>query len=426
MCSGSGEKGDLEKLNQWVEDWLSARAEAESTRKNYLRHIKIFSDFCQTRGKDFYGIVEEYRAARRSGYEAELDFTESWQDLIRAYYTCIKRGGYAPLTQKNYLSTPKSFFSFYKIPVDIALPKRACVKYHNRDLTRENIRKILSKASQRDRTIWLLMAESGLRAGTAIHLKYWHIKEDFEKGIVPMRIITPAESLKDHVGDRWSFIGEDGVKALREYLQPRMPLKDQDFVFGSKKPGIMRGEQFTTASLSTLFRRIVRALKLENSIQYGKPSHFRMHGLRKYFRNSMRVDPSFREFWMGHSLGVDAHYVSRDPEFHRKEYKKGYESLRILEPATPAQLTEIVDQLKHKDTEIQELRTQNERLSARMDKLAEPLEMFKEMDIAELSKDEERTPLGILIQYLKLQAAKELKDEIQKLKKPDNENAKEE
>ena len=45
-----------------------------------------------------------------------------------------------------------------------------------------------------------------------------------------MRILTPAETLKDHVGDRWSFIGEDGEKALREYLKPRMPLKDQDYV----------------------------------------------------------------------------------------------------------------------------------------------------------------------------------------------------
>jgi len=399
----------LETLNHRIEDWLSARAEAENTRKGYLRSIKAFSDFCQRRGKDLYGIVEEYRAARRSGYEAELDFTDSWQDLIRAYSTTIKRSNYTPLTQKNFLSVAKSFFSFYKIPVTVDLPRRAYVIYHNRDISRENIRRILSKASQRNRTIWLLMAESGLRAHTAIHLRYWMIKEDFEKGTVPMRILTPAESLKDHVGDRWSFIGEDGVKTLKEYLEPRMPLNDQDFVFASEKPEKMKGEQFTGASLSTIFRRIVRALKLEKGTQYGKPSHFKMHGLRKYFRNNMKGDPSYREFWMGHSLGVDSHYINRDPEYHRKEYKKGYEQLRIYE-STPAIITEIVEKLKQKDQEI-------ERLSARIDKLAEPLEILKEMDIEELSKDEERTPLGILIQYLKLQAAKELNDEIQKLKK---------
>jgi hypothetical protein len=94
-----------------------------------------------------------------------------------------------------------------------------------------------------------------------------------------------------------------------------------------------------------------------------------MHGLRKYFRNNMKADPSYREFWMGHSLGVDEHYVTRDPEAHRAEYRKGYESLRILEPATPAQLTEIVEQLKKKDLEIQELRKEIKEMGEYIDLL---------------------------------------------------------
>ena len=375
----------MEKLNHWIEDWLSARAEAKGTRINYLRYIKKFSDFCQRGGKDLYGIVEEYRAARRGGYEAELDFTESWQDTTRAYSTYIKRGRYAPLTQKNILAIAKSFLSYYKLPVPVDLPRRAYVIYHNRDLTRENLRKILSKASQRDRTIWLLMAESGLRVFTAIHLKYWQIKEDFEKGLVPMRILTPAESLKDHVGDRWSFIGEDGVKALREYLAPRMPLNDQDFVFTSKKPERMKGEQFTVASLSGIWRKVVRSLKLEKGSRYGRANHFRMHGLRKYFRNSMRSDPSYREFWMGHSLGVDEHYISRDPEYHRKEYKKGYEQLRIYE-STPRIITEITEQLKQKDMEMQQLRKEMGELKENTAELQAFVDLIEKHDLLKKSE----------------------------------------
>ena len=69
----------------------------------------------------------------------------------------------------------------------------------------------------------------------------------------------------------------------------------------------------------------------------------------------MKADPAFREFWMVHSLGVDSHYVSRDPEFHRKEYKKGYEQLRIPETVTPAQMKDINDQLRQKDKEVHNL-----------------------------------------------------------------------
>jgi hypothetical protein len=104
----------------------------------------------------------------------------------------------------------RSFFKFYKIPLDVELPRRIWVRYHNRDLSKDQIRQILARATPRDRTIFLVMAESGLRAQTTLSLRYWQIREDFEKNVVPMRIETPAETLKDHVGDRWSFTGEDG------------------------------------------------------------------------------------------------------------------------------------------------------------------------------------------------------------------------
>ena len=160
----------------------------------------------------------------------------------------------------------------------------------------------------------------------------------------------------------------------------------------------MKGEQFTVASLSTLFRKTVRALKLEKGSQYGKPSHFRMHGLRKYFCNYMRADPAFREFWMGHSLGVDAHYVSRDPEFHRKEYKKGYESLRILEPVTPAQLQDINDQLKQKDQEIQELRKEMRELTQYTAALKAWANFIQKKGLGKKPK-----PLDIMAQLIKMQ-----------------------
>lgn len=345
------------EINHWLEDWLSDRAEAAATREFYLMCWRNFTRFCQGRGKDPLGLVQDYRAVKFQGENQRETFLEEWQDVLRAWKTWLKPR-YAPFTMKNHLVAVRSFLGYWKIPLDAELPKHPYVVYHNRDLTKEQLQQILSRGSQRDRTIWLVMAESGLRAGTSIAMKYWQIQEDFEKDIVPMRILTPSESLKDHVGDRWSFIGEDGIRALKEYLKPRMPLKGEDYVFASERPGRMRGEQFSVASISGKFARVVRQLHLERGSAPGKPGHFRMHGLRKYFRNNMRADPSYREFWMGHSLGVDAHYVSRDPEFHRKLYAQAYEQLRIQEPITPAQLTQITDALKQKDLEIQELRAE--------------------------------------------------------------------
>ena len=397
--------------NRWIEDWLSARAESDKTLNEYIRAIAAFSEFCQGRGKNFDQVVESWRTAHYAGAREEQVFLDQWQDIIRSYATYIKPR-YAPLSQKVFLTVPKSFFSFWKIPLDVDLPRRACVLYHNQDLTKKLIRQILSKASQRDRAIFLLMAESGLRSNTVVNLKFWQIKEDYEKGTIPMRILTPASEIKDHVGDRWSFIGEDGAKTLGEYLEPRMPLKDQDYVFATKKPSRVKGEQFTEASLSTIFRRITEHLKMEKGSPFGKPGHYRMHGLRKYFRNNMKAEESFRKFWMGHSLGVDAHYISRDPEEHRKRYSKGYEALRVLEPVTSVQLEDIAENLKQKDIEIRKLKRQLEERDAEIADLNEKFVSRNEV---------EKIALNIFQQNWEVMARKteiaDVEDEQQKDKK---------
>lgn len=391
--------------NHWIDDWLSVRIEAEGTRKSYVRRIKKFAAFCQAREANFDLVVEEWRTAHYQGTREEQMFLDKWNDLIRSYSTTIKPQ-YVSLSFNLLLAVVKSFFRFWKIPVDVNLLKRAYVTYHNRDLTKPMIKEIMAKASQRNRTIFLVLAESGLRAQSICDLMFWQIRDDFEADRVPMMILTPSSTLKDHVGDRWSFIGEDGVKALREYLKPRLPLHDQDYVFASEKPYLVKGKQFTECSLSTIFRRITLHLKMERGAPAGKPGHYRLHGLRKYFRNNMKADESYREFWMGHSIGVDAHYISRDPEEHRKRYAEGYEQLRIQAPAISAtQLKNIDEQLKTKDQEIQQLQAQVKELNHSMQIWRDFLENNKQssqnpveklLEVIEfLSKNDPKSALNI-------------------------------
>ena len=172
--------------------------------------------------------------------------------------------------------------------------------------------------------------------------------------------MLPSSTLKFHVGDRWTFIGEDGFKELSDYLALRLPLKDDDYVFVSEKPERVKGGQFSPASLSVKFNRLVQKLGIAES--RGKaaiPKRIRLHSLRKYFRNNHGADSAFIKFWMGHSLGVDAPYISRDPEEHRKRYAKGYKALRVFEP-NPESLTSLYQQVHEKDREIKEIKEQLE------------------------------------------------------------------
>jgi integrase len=375
--------GVISLENRWIEDWLASVCESEKTVRSYVHNIAVFTNFCRARGLNFSLVVEDWRRAKRLGEVEREDFLERWGDAVRSFFTYVKKQ-HAPLTTKNFIVTIKSFFRFWDIPVKAELPKRACVVYHNRDLTREEVRLILTYASPRDRVIWLLMVESGMRADTAVHMQYWQLKEDFEAERVPMRIILPSSTLKDRVGDRWTFVGEDGFRELKNYLTPRLPLNDDDFVFASEKAGKVVGEQFSVASLSVKFNRLVQKLGLDKS-RLGKPKRIRMHGLRRYFRNYMKCDEAFRKFWMGHSLGVDAHYITRDPEAHRREYAKGYQHLRIFEPSEAlakhyVTLDQFEEMLKRKDNEIKELRTMVKEMASALKELGKATGYWKPVE----------------------------------------------
>ena len=102
----------------------------------------------------------------------------------------------------------------------------------------------------RNRAAWLMLAESGLRPDTVTNIRWWWIREDFQAERMPMRINIPQQFVKDKVGDRWSFIGEDGFRALKEYLKPRLPFQDDDYVFVREppKPRKKRPMQYTPIS----------------------------------------------------------------------------------------------------------------------------------------------------------------------------------
>ena len=86
-----------------------------------------------------------------------------------------------------------------------------------------------------------MMAESGMRPDTLCKLQYKHFKQDYENNRIPMKVELPSEILKYKVSDRFTFVGEDGVKILREYLKTFLPLSDEDYVFRPRRKG--RGEE---------------------------------------------------------------------------------------------------------------------------------------------------------------------------------------
>lgn len=282
-------------------------------------------------------IIMEWRACRYDYQQREM-FLDRMTELIEAYFYSLDEA-YAPATRKAMVMPVISYFKKNRVPVDPEISEPIYVKYHNRDISREEIQRILEHASLRDRAFFLVMAESGQRPYTLVQTRMVHIREEFEAAKIPMKIDLPAELIKDRVGHRWTFIGEDGFNTLKEYLSARMPLEDEDLLFAPDKPHRMKGKFLSPTTFGNAFSKIVLKLGLAKRVETGKPKGLRLYCLRKYFRNQIRVsDTAYREFWMGHTFGTDEHYLTRNVEEHRKAYEKAYPSIRILQTSLPETL----------------------------------------------------------------------------------------
>jgi hypothetical protein len=113
-------------------------------------------------------------------------------------------------------------------------------------------------------------------------------------------------------------------------------------------------------------------------------NELRLYNLRKFFRKyAGQAGSDYVNFWMGHTakLGVDIHYFSRDVEYHRKIFVEKAMPFLMIETA---QLTsfetvlELKNQLKAKDSEVQELREKNVELSQKIDKVIEIMALISQ------------------------------------------------
>lgn len=315
-----------------MELWLKNIANSEMTEITYSKGIKKFLEFHNVTLED---IANEWESI--SSYEKEKAFVKKWNMKIKQFRASLKdrvqKGEIAESTMYNILTPINSFFKWLDTPIRIHGHKLR-VTYHNRDITTEEIDRILKHTEKvRDRAIYCMIAQSGLRPTTVSKLRYKHIKEDYEKGIIPMKIDIPRAIAKGKNKDYFTFIGEETVNYLREYFTLRFKGKqpqEEDLVF-LKRGG--KEEKISTISISIIFGRTALKLGISKDNK-GKPRNIRLYCLRKWFRNEAsehkEVDSEYVHHWMGHTLNrMDEHYFTKDVEKHRAKYILAMEHLRI-------------------------------------------------------------------------------------------------
>ena len=321
-------------VETWLDNVAYSHSRSKSTRENYRFYLQKFCGFIQKTPEE---ILEHYERL-----DSERKFKRKYAMLVKAFIS-DNLNKYATCSIRTMICAVSSFFKYNDLPlghVPIAKPQ---ITYHNRDITKEEIVSILDVASARQRAFFCMMTQSGLRPYTLCRLKFKHILPDYKKRI-PCKVDVPQEIAKGKYGSYFTFTGEESIRYLESYFKDRKDIKPNDYLFTTH--GTNR--KVSKNSMSVNFANIIKKLNESGNIKFeqkkeGKPRTIRLYSLRKWFRKQagFGAGQDYVNFWMGHSLGVDDHYFSRDVEHHRQVYReKAMPHLR-LERTTTVERDEI-------------------------------------------------------------------------------------
>jgi len=362
--------------------WLNQVCTSQESLKRYRIDISNFEIWAREEHELVVGSIRSlWREAKYSGKEAEKErLVDQLKDIMAEYFLYLKKSGITQFSINRSMAVVMSFFHYLDVPIKSIRIKHPCVLYHNRDITKAEICTILEHSDVRNKAVYEMLYETGMRPWTAVRLRWKHIKEDFLARKIPMKIELPSEILKCGVSSRFVFIGSEGFAALNNYLMKRhLPLSDEDYVFVSEKP---YGRKLGTHAISQSFNVIVKQLKLAET-RGRKPKALRLYCLKKAFSKFMaiEVDRALVEFWVGHT-DTKTHYIPEDVEHHRALYAKGYSHLRLTETQIPI---EIAEDLKKKNQQIEKLQDSLNRLKPLADLFEDPATLQKFVDLVKSS-----------------------------------------
>ena len=314
--------------------------------------------FCKFAGVTPEEIYNEWLSIK--SYEEERLFRRKWTNLVKAWKTTFEGEDLTPSSINNRIIAVKSFFKHLGMQLDVKIPSVRYFPYHNRDITTEELLRILNIASPRDKAFFAMMAQSGLRPHTLCRLKYKDLKEDFEKNRIPCLIKVRPEIAKGKYRGYFTFIGEDAVNYLKEYFRIRGKPKDDEYIFRVEK--VRKREHLNVTTISFKFNYYAKKLGLiseeESKKRFDKPKTLRLYCLRKWFRNRcFEVPEKIVQFWMGHVLAhQDEHYLTKDVEVHRKIYKEKALPFLRLKPriVDEQQIKVLAEELKKTKAELNE------------------------------------------------------------------------
>jgi integrase len=350
---------------------------SDATKRNYAYSILKFMEYLNIGSYNVDSLLKDQ------------DYTKKIQDQIIDHILYLKAKFLRYSTIAGYIAAVLSFYELNDITLNT---KRICrylgeapLPLENRPYSKKEIAKILEFCDERSRAIILLLASGGCRINAVPFLKLKDLT------VLPKYNLYEVMIYSDSNQKYYSFTTPEAAKAINQYLgyrersgeklTPQSPLfreqfdREDSFAVHNPKPLGLRGMENSICYI--LIKSGIKKVKhqTEFSKERGRVrSEIKMtSGFRKFFDTQLEaagLRPLVKEKLMGHSIGLDKHYLKPMEQDVLTEYLKAVDNLTIneenrlkikVEELTAKTETNeyiINHRLKEKEVEVQNLKHQ--------------------------------------------------------------------
>jgi integrase len=275
-------------------------------------------------------------------------------------------------TRSQYLAAIMTFYQFNDVTLNTKIINRYLGEeerpIENRGYTTQEIAKMLEFSDERVRAIILFLASTGVRIRAITELTIEDLTSIPEYELYQVRVYAAAKERY------FTFTTPEATKALNSYVKyretsgeklvPSSPLfrdqfdrNDPDSVHNSQPIKLRALEWLISQTLQKSGITFVeRQTELQGNHGRTRKDVRLTSGFRKFFDTQLiysRVEPHFKEKFMGHSIGLDDNYFKPGENNALQEYVKAIDALTINEEN---RLKKQVKELTKKQSEIEYLK----------------------------------------------------------------------
>jgi integrase len=321
-------------------------------RNTYDNHRKALQNFFTS----IYGKFSRDRLDEM-GDRYFIENRDIEQDLQK-FMVFMKE--YAPLTQRNRMSSVKTFLMENNIEFPQKFWKKLTRRIKgSRALTLDKIpsnkelRKILTHMPVHGKSLFLLLESSGIRIGEASKLKLNDLMLDEE----PMRIQIRGEYTKTG-NSRYAFASRETKETIREWLKVR-----QDYLTAASGKSHKYGKSteddrlfpFRKTTSYIIWQGALKKAKLDSRDNSTNVRKFHPHVLRKFFRTRLGavIPVDVVEALMGHEGYLTEVYRRYTVEDLAKFYLQGESALLVFTEAQ--EVTKLRQEVEERNKTLQTL-----------------------------------------------------------------------